>query len=177
MIRWEWPPWLKLTGLGKTVMIGSDLLIARFATPSTVPTRDCRFFDTQPFARCRVSFAYDGGLCPIYEEFVFNDAGDITFIEAWSDQPDRLPGNVDSDPWMEASDVRRLSTRVPGLGYGDGHVDPGGSAFIAAASMDPELEDLRRRMLDFWITWADEVANTAGNLDEDALYADGCGWD
>ena len=52
--------------------------------PSTVPTRDCRAFSVQPFARCYVTFEYKDGPCPIYEEFVFNDQGEMTFIEAWS---------------------------------------------------------------------------------------------
>ena len=50
--------------------------------PSTVPVRDCRAFSVQPFARCYVTFEYAEGSCPIYEEFVFNDQGEMTFIEA-----------------------------------------------------------------------------------------------
>ena len=70
--RWEWPPWLLLTGYGSEDMIQSGDTL-RAVDPSTVPTRDCRGFSEQPFARCYVVFEYEGGSCPIYEEFVFND--------------------------------------------------------------------------------------------------------
>ena len=49
--RWEWPPWLLLTGYGADDMTATaDVL--RQIDPSAVPERDCRFFDVQPFARC-----------------------------------------------------------------------------------------------------------------------------
>jgi len=78
--RWEWPPWLKLTGYGRDDMIETSLTL-RSLDPSTVPVRDCRFFETQPFARCYVVFEYEEGSCPIYEEFTLNDAGEMTFID------------------------------------------------------------------------------------------------
>ena len=84
--RWELPPWLWLTGYGRENMELTTELAVSFE-PSTVPTRECRAFDVQPFARCYVTFEYADGPCPIYEEFVFNDQGEMTFIEAWSDQP------------------------------------------------------------------------------------------
>ena len=37
--RWEWPPWLKLTGYERDLMISSTRQ-ALFFEPSTVPTRD-----------------------------------------------------------------------------------------------------------------------------------------
>ena len=48
--RWEWPPWLKLTAFGQEHLVAGDLLLRRF--PSTIPERDCRAFDTNPFGRC-----------------------------------------------------------------------------------------------------------------------------
>ncbi|MGB1699144.1 MAG: hypothetical protein ACPHRO_04255, partial [Nannocystaceae bacterium] len=46
--RWEWPPWLLLTGYGVDAMVEGNALL-KMIDPSTVPNRDCRFFDTQPF--------------------------------------------------------------------------------------------------------------------------------
>ena len=87
--RWEWPPWLLLTGFGAEEMENLDHWVKVF-TPASID-RDCRFFDEQPFARCYIVFNYADGPCPIYEEFTFNDAGEMTFIEAWSDLPGMLP--------------------------------------------------------------------------------------
>ena len=99
--RWEWPPWLLLTAFGAENIEATDTLLLLY--PSIVPERDCRFFDEQPFGRCRVVFYYDdeshqGRGCPIYEEFTFNDAGEVTFIEAWSDLPGFLP-MPEGDTW------------------------------------------------------------------------------
>ena len=139
--------------------------------PSTVPTRDCRAFAVQPFARCYVSFEYEAGDCPIYEEFVFNDQGEITFIEAWSDQPGLLPMSDPNDRWAEGPDVRRLSTRVPGLGNEFGLIDLDSEAMQEAASEDPEIADFVRRAQDFWAAWI-EASDEAGP----DYYARGCGW-
>ena len=98
--RWEWPPWLKLTAWTRDNIEATDTLLRLY--PSIVEERDCRAFGTQPFGRCRVVFRYEdhGNLpCPIYEEFTFNDSGEITWIEAWSDQPDLRPMDPDADPW------------------------------------------------------------------------------
>lgn len=123
--RWEWPPWLKLTAIGRDQIHELDKGVL-VATPATVPQRDCRFFPRQPFARCYVSFDYPGagkGTCPIYEEFSFNDAGEVTFVEAWSNLPGMLPANDSTDRWAEGPGVKRLSTKVPGLGNAEGLID------------------------------------------------------
>ena len=83
VIRWEWPPWLKLTGYKRRNLINTDILLKLY--PTKYDTIDCQFFEVQPFCRCHVIFNYSGTRIPIYEEFVFNDKGEITFIEAWSD--------------------------------------------------------------------------------------------
>ena len=109
--RWEWPPWLLLTGFGAEDLEAADALIRLVET--AVPTRECRAFDTQPFGRCVVEFVYpdfSDQTCPIYEEFTFNDAGELTFIEAWSNLPGITPISAD-DPWAEGDGVPRLSTR------------------------------------------------------------------
>lgn len=167
--RWEWPPWLLLTGIGAVDMKEiSDSL--RLVDPSTVPFRDCRFFEEQPFARCYVSFEYEEGPCPIYEEFIFNDAGEMTFIEAWSDI-DGLRPTSESDRWGEAADFPRLGTRIPGLGRPDGQYDLTGEAMRLAAESDAEIADFVRRGLDFWPTWLEEFQNAG-----DDFFAVGCGW-
>lgn len=168
--RWELPPWLWLTGYGRENMIVTTDLALGF-TPSTVPTRDCRAFSVQPFARCYVSFEYQEGACPIYEEFVFNDQGEMTFIEAWSDQPGLLPMPDPDDRWAEGPDVQRLSTKIPGLGNETGLIDLDSEAMRQAASEDPELADFVRRAEDFWPAWFE----AAREADPD-YFAQGCGW-
>jgi hypothetical protein len=167
--RWEWPPWLLLTGLGRDVMNDTAAILRQY-DPSTVPTRDCRFFTVQPFARCRVSFQYAGGPCPIYEEFIFNDAGEMTFIEAWSDVGDLSPVSAE-DPWAEAPGFVRLGTRIPGLGYGDGRIDIDGVAMTAAAKEDADVAAFVERAHDFWPKWLDEF-----NAADADFFAKGCGW-
>ncbi len=167
--RWEWPPWLLLTGYGRDVMISTAEGL-REVDPSTVPERDCRFFEVQPFARCRVVFEYEEGPCPIYEEFVFNDAGEMTFIEAWSDLPGMLPTG-DDDPWAEAPDAGRLSTRVPGLGNAEGRIDLDSEWMLAAVGDDADVADFVERAGDFWGTWFAELEAA-----DDDFFAHGCGW-
>ena len=168
--RWELPPWLWLTGYGRDNMI--DTTNAAVAMdPSTVPTRDCRAFSVQPFARCYVSFQYDAGSCPIYEEFVFNDQGETTFIEAWSDQPGLLPTSDSGDRWAEGPEVKRLSTKIPGLGNATGLIDLSSEAMQRAASADPEVADFVRRAEDFWPTWLQALDDAGPDY-----FARGCGW-
>jgi len=170
--RWEWPPWLKLTGWTREGIEISDRLLRAY--PSIVDERDCRFFDEQPFARCRVVFyydAHDGQGCPIYEEFAFNEAGQMSWIEAWSDQPGLLPMDAAADRWAEGADVSRLASRVPGLGDPSGDVDPDSEAMERAAAADADVADFQARARDFGTSWAAE-AELAG----DDLWARGCGW-
>lgn len=168
--RWEWPPWLKLTGYGRDTM-NSTASILRLFDPSTVPERDCRAFDIQPFGRCYITFEYDERPCPIYEEFTFNDAGEITFIEAWSDLPGMLPMENENDPWAEGDNIGRLSTRVPGLGNSEGLVDLDSAWVKEAAKTDEDLADYIMRAKDQWNYWMEEL-EAAG----DDLYERGCGW-
>ncbi len=172
--RWEWPPWLKLTGYTRVQMEGTDKLVKTNA-PAVVSHRDCRAFAVQPFARCRVSFDYDnqgnGKGCPIYEEFTFNDAGEMTFIEAWSDQPGMLPMADKADLWGEGASVHRLSTRIPGLGSASGLIDPAGPSLTQAAAADAEIADFVARANDFWQSWI--AANNAAGPD---YFKVGCGW-
>ena len=170
--RWEWPPWLKLTGYGREDMEKLDAIVR--LVPTSVPERDCRFFPDQPFGRCRVSFTYedhpDQG-CPIYEEFTFNDAGENTFIEAWSDNPAYLPSDA-ADPWAEAANAHRLSTRIPGLGTPTGAIDLNSDAMRDAAAADPEVADFVNRASDFYQTWLAEYQARGADV-----FAQGCGWE
>ncbi len=168
--RWEWPPWYLLTGFERDQMI-KVTRAALVIDPSTVPTRDCRAFPVQPFARCVVTFQYAGGPCPIYEEFTFNDQGEMTFIEAWSDQPGMLPTADPDDRWATGKGVHRLSTRIPGLGNTAGLIDLDAAWMHEAASQDPEIADLVMRTRDFWKYWM-QAYQEAG---PDA-FARGCGW-
>jgi len=168
--RWEWPPWLKLTGLGRDQIESLDAGVL-VATPATVPLRDCRFFKHQPFARCHVSFEYPGtGSCPIYEELTFNDAGEVTFVEAWSEQPGLLPADP-GDRWAEEEEARRLSTRVPGLGNAEGLIDLEASWMEAAAQQDADVADFLKRARDFGAWWLKEYTAAGGDP-----FGPGCGW-
>ena len=153
VIRWEWYPWLKLTGRGRFFM-KLDVLLKLY--PTEVIDRDCRFFEVQPFTRCRVVFNYKrkNTFVPIYEEFTFNDRGEISFIEAWTDKKDLLPMDPSIDPWAEGNNVRRLSTKVPGLGTRLGTVKARDKALKKAAIKDKDLKDLRKRLkypVFFWV--------------------------
>lgn len=169
--RWEWPPWLKLTGYGREDLEAVDAIVRLI--PTSVPTRECLFFERQPFVRCRVSFRYEDEpdrACPIYEEFTYNDAGETTFIEAWSDDPAVLPSGPD-DPWAEGDDAVRLSTRIPGLGSARGVIDLDSPAMAAAAAADEDVADFVTRARDFYGTWLAEY-QAAGP----EVFAEGCGW-
>ncbi len=168
--RWEWPPWLKLTGYGAQMLLDTNKLVLK-KDPSTVPIRDCQAFSVQPFARCYISFEYAGGACPIYEEFTFNDQGEMTFIEAWSEMPDLMPMKDPEDRWAEGPDVARLSTKIPGLGNEEGLIDPSGPWMTEIAADDPEVADFATRAQDFWGTFFDEASNVEGDI-----YKTGCGW-
>ena len=168
--RWEWPPWLKLTAYEREVIEATDTLLQLY--PSVVPERECQGFDTQPFGRCYVVFYYDDheGLgCPIYEEFTFNDAGEITWIEAWSDVDGLRPMAAD-DRWA-AGDIGRLSARIPGLGNTQGLIDLDSEWMQAAANEDPDVADFVTRANDWYGTWLAEL-DAAG----DDYWDIGCGW-
>jgi hypothetical protein len=168
--RWEWPPWLLLTGYGRDAMISTSNSL-RELDPSTVPERDCRFFEEQPFARCYIVFEYDEGPCPIYEEFIFNDQGEMTWIEAWSDLPGLRPDNLENDRWGEAPDFYRLGTLVPGLGNATGRVDIESEWMRAAGEANPDVADFALRATDWWQYWARLLAESPRDF-----FAQGCGW-
>jgi len=143
VIRWEWPPWLKLTGFRRRNLINTDVLLKLY--PTKYDTIECEFFEVQPFCRCHVIFNYSGTRIPIYEEFTFNDQGQITFIEAWSDYPSLLPMHP-SDYWAEADTVKRLSTRIPGLGNNEGRIERKATWMLNAAKKDADLADMIHRI-------------------------------
>jgi hypothetical protein len=147
--RWELPPWLWLTGYGRDNMVET----------------------TKAALKLDVAFEYEKGPCPIYEEFVFNDQGEMTFIEAWSDQPGLLPTSDSSDRWAEGSDVHRLSTKIPGLGNETGLIDLSSEAMQRAAAEDPEVADFVRRAEDFWPSWLEALGDAGPDY-----FARGCGW-
>lgn len=172
VVRWEWPPWLLLTAFGQDNIESTDTFLRLY--PSVVPERECYAFDQQPFGRCRVVFYYDdhGGLpCPIYEEFTFNDAGEITFIEAWSDVPGLRPMDPATDPWGEV-EMYRLSTEVPGLGTPSGQLSLDSDEMAEAAEENADVAELVYRASDWYTTWL-EAYSDAG---ED-FWEIGCGWD
>ena len=168
--RWEWPPWLLLTGFTAEAMNETAATLRRF-DPSTVPVRDCRFFETQPFARCYVEFEYEEGRCPIYEEFTFNEAGEMTFIEAWSDLPGLLPQDREDDRWAEGEDFHRLANLVPGLGNETGTVEIESEGMRRAGENYPDVADFAERATDWARAWARELLA----VDPD-FFAHGCGW-
>ncbi len=153
VIRYEWPPWLLLTGYRKKFLIQSDILLK--LNPTKYDTIDCRFFKEQPFCRCHVVFDYSGEKCPIYEEFVFNNQGQITFIEAWSDYESTLPKGMNSgddgiwdedEYWAKQEDVYRLSSKIPGLGSPDGKIALHTIYMQNAVKEDSIIADLANRL-------------------------------
>lgn len=89
--RFEWPPWLLLTGLGKERTIAIDEAI-RLMGPCVCVDRNHKLFASNPFVRSVITFYYgkediEKKIHPvrIYEEFTFNSIGEITFVEAWWD--------------------------------------------------------------------------------------------
>lgn len=155
VIRWEWYPWLYLTGYKRHWMKLDRLLILY---PTKVVNRDCRFFPSQPFGRCRVTFHYlkSDDYVDIYEEFTFNNQGEITFIEAWSDVRGYLPmPNPSLDPWAQGEDIKRLSTKVPGLGSWNGRLHK--KALKKMARWDKDLKNLRKRLKLPVIKWTKEA--------------------
>jgi len=150
VIRWEWPPWLFLTG-HKDHWMAFDALLPLF--PTRVINRDCRGFEVQPFGRCRVTFHYiwADAYVDIYQEFTFNAAGEITFIEAWTDEDGYRPMNPALDYWAQSPAVSRLSTRVPGLGRPDGRYQM--DQLRTLAEDDPALQDLHARLQMPVVAW------------------------
>lgn len=130
VIRFEHPPWLLTTGFGASTMKHVDEALRFYETD--YETIDCRFFEKQPFARCHVVFLYghddpdtpedERRTCPIYEEFTFDQQGNIVFIEAWTDYPGYLPMDP-ADHWAEEDGVYRMSTKIPGLGGSTGSLE------------------------------------------------------
>ncbi|OUS29960.1 hypothetical protein A9Q99_07835 [Gammaproteobacteria bacterium 45_16_T64] len=159
--RWEWPPWLLLTGYGRFNMIWTD--IALKLNPTTYAALDCRAFDTQPFGRCHVVFDYGGELCPIYEEFTFNDQGEITFIEAWTDHPDWIPMAAE-DYWAEGEGVQRLANRVPGLGNTNGLIDLNADWMTNNTREDADLAEFVKRAKQPYATWLKELIDHANDV-------------
>lgn len=141
--RWEWQPWLMLTGFGNANLILTDVLLKLH--PTRYSAMDCQAFPVQPYGRCHVVFDYSGEPCPIYEEFTFNDQGEITFIEAWSDYPTLIPMQNAADYWAEGDDVRRLATRIPGLGTETGLIHVNSPEMAQAAMEDADVADFTRR--------------------------------
>ena len=153
VIRWEWHPWLLLTGYKRRNLINTDILLKLY--PTKYDTIDCQYFEKQPFCRCHVIFNYSETRIPIYEEFTFNDQGEITFIEAWSDFPSLLPMDT-TDYWAEAENVNRLSTRVPGLGNNEGRIDRKADWMLRASETDTVLADMLHRLRRPFNTWVKE---------------------
>jgi hypothetical protein len=104
-VRYEWSPWGSplsgVTGLGKLMHFFDK--IYRFIYPCVIKNRTFQTYDINPFVRSTVTFhemnapykTYD-----IYEEFSFNEKGEIIFIEAWTPRTNH-----------EYND--RLSTKIP----------------------------------------------------------------
>lgn len=172
VIRWEWPPWLLLTGFGKDFLIKSDILLK--LNPTQYYKLDCEYFEEQPFCRCHVIFDYSGDSCPIYEEFTFNDQGEITFIEAWSDFESTLPLNMNAgadniwnedEYWAKQNNINRLSVKVPGLGNATGKIDINSSWMTNAVSADKDVADLVKRIKDPIKTYFQQLATHKEELE------------
>lgn len=163
VIRWEWPPWLLLTGFKKNNLISTDLMLK--LNPTRYNLLDCKTFEKQPFCRCHVVFNYGGTPCPIYEEFSFNNQGEITFIEAWSDYESLLPmgpgedGTWDESEYWGMKEVNRLSSKIPGLGNENGRIDLASECIIEAAQKDNDVAELLKRINDPINSWLKQTVS------------------
>jgi hypothetical protein len=145
--RWEWPPWLLLTGFGEAGLYLSDSAIRLY--PCVVEEREHRYFNKNPFVRSLVTFYYNHNKenpIRIYEEFTFNSKGEMTFIEAWS--ADLLTAR-DSDNWPTFDAVKRLSVKIPGLRNSSRSIDLNSVYFKRAARKDEDVKNFRDRALNF----------------------------
>ncbi|MEL6348665.1 MAG: hypothetical protein AAFV53_36510 [Myxococcota bacterium] len=154
VVRWEWPPWLLLTGKGRDNMLAIDVLLKAY--PTWCVDRKYRVYDTQPFGRAQVTFHYghpDARPVPIYEEFTFNDAGEQTFIEAWSlDDPSLGPRDADGWP---TGPITRMGLRIPGLGSRTSAIDM--PALRAEAAHDPDLAVFLKCYTHPFFEWTDHL--------------------
>lgn len=172
VVRWEWPPWLLLTGYKDDQMIATNILLK--LNPTSYDLIDCRYFDEQPFCRCHVIFNYSGEQCPIYEEFTFNRQGEITFIEAWSDFESLLPPGMDAgedgewsyeEYWAMDDDVYRLANIVPGLGNDESLIDLYAPWMTRAAANNQDLADMVARCKSPVETWLYQLITHYEELD------------
>lgn len=164
--RWEWPPWLILTGFGQLQIQVIDGAI-RESGKCICVDRQHKFFPQNPFVRSVVTFYYGEedianktNPLRIFEEFTFNDAGEITFVEAWWDRDykDLLPA-LDDKGWpLDQNAVKRLSTQLPGLGNSDGKIHLMSDEFIEAANKTQIIASFRARALHFGDAVSDVVA-------------------
>jgi hypothetical protein len=139
VIRWEWHPWLLLTGSGSW-SLKFDVLQKLY--PTRIRNRNCTVHVSAPQVRCHVTFGYLGQTrtTAIYEEFTFNEAGEISFIEAWSDTPDIVTQ-------AEAGTLKRMSLLSQ-----------------QQDSQDPDVLDMRKRMQRPLYYWFIEAVRFSASL-------------
>ena len=174
VVRWEHPPWLLLTGLGRDKTFEVDGEIRKY--PCICVNRTHKFFEVQPFGRSRVTFYYGEddikekkNAIHIYEEFTFNDQGEMTFIEAWTDDESETGKlrELDADGWP--TNFARLSTQIPGLGNSRGLININSKYFIEAAKSNGSLADFRFRHEHFMAEVANVVASRTLEAIKDKL--------
>lgn len=139
VVRWEWHPWLQLTGYGRW-SLKFDVLQKLY--PTRIRNRNCSVHANAPQVRCHVTFGYIGQskTAAIYEEFTFNEVGEISFIEAWSD-------TSDITAQAEAGTLKRMSVLAQ-----------------QSDSQDPDVLDMRTRMQHPLYYWFIEAARFSMDL-------------
>ncbi|KAJ1625021.1 hypothetical protein T492DRAFT_1042876 [Pavlovales sp. CCMP2436] len=175
-MRWEWPPWLLLTAFTKDQFIVVDG-IDRKESPFSVPkvNRECKYYNSSPFVRCAVNLWSTGVNrttleswptssvtcgCTIWEEFTFNNDGEVTFVEAWSHS---LPKSA------------RMSARIPGLGQPSGAIDPNdGVVWDPIAAVQPDVATLHARAQNL-VTQGASIALTYSSLN--GMEGSGVEWE
>lgn len=153
-----------LTGLGNYRTKYVDTLIK--ANKSICTYREYCFNEIQPFIRAKVTFFYDDDILtkknpyPLYLEFTFNTACEITFIEIWKND-DSL--KKDDKDWPNIED--RISTKVPGLG--SGIINSTSKAFLSLVENDKDVLTLGQDMTSF----TDKVQTTLKERSQRNFYA------
>ena len=155
LIRWEWEPWLILTGLNDERTLIIDSLIRETGKCECLD-RELVFYNTNPFVRCRVTFYYGENKTPIkiYEEFTFDGSGNISFIEAWYDVEDnklQIPER-EFDGWPKFCSVKRLSNLIPGYNKTDFILVLESSEMISQAELYDDVKNFKSRAEKFAVS-------------------------
>ena len=119
VVRFEWQPWLLLTGNGSDNIKFVDSEIRKYTGYCQVKNRKHRYVKKLNMVQSTVEFFYNNSTNPIkiYEELTFNKEGQISFIEAWINTDYKVDGKLQlpsrgKDGFPEG-EIKRMSLATP----------------------------------------------------------------